>query len=75
MLAANPFGPSFGDLQIPDNTFIAHMEGASPMANPGKAILESLSAPIASESLAKIAKGKKDAKKAASLRLSEKQRN
>ena len=65
MLAANPFGPSFGDLQIPDNTFIAHMEGASPMANPGKAILESLSAPIASESLAKIAKGKKDAKKAA----------
>ena len=41
MLAANPFGPSFGDLQIPDHTHIAHMEGASPMANPGKAILES----------------------------------
>ena len=61
MLAANPFGPSFGDLQIPDHTHIAHMEGASPMANPGKAILESLTAPIASDSLKNIAKAKKAA--------------
>ena len=61
MLAANPFGPSFGDLQIPDNTLIAHMEGASPMANPGKAIIESLSDPIASDSLKNIATAKKTA--------------
>ena len=61
MLAANPFGPSFGDLQIPDHTHIAHMEGASPMANPGKAILESLTDPIASDSLKNIAKAKKAA--------------
>ena len=64
MLVSDPFGRS-GMLDLPDNTFIAHMEKEETLLDPESAIKDSLLHPSASESLLSIARRKKEGKDAA----------
>ncbi len=63
MQRVNPFGSGYGDIVLPDNTFVAHMEDPALVDDPKSAIEDSLIHPIASESLEVIARRKKEAKK------------
>ena len=62
MQIVNPFGSGYSGITLPDNTFIAHMEDPALVSDPKSAIADSLVHPIASESLAEIARRKKEAK-------------
>ena len=64
MLVSDPFGRS-GMLDLPDNTFIAHMEKEETLLDTESAIKDSLLHPAASESLLSIARRKKEGKDAA----------
>ena len=51
MQRVNPFGSGYGDIVLPDNTFVAHMEDPALVDDPKSAIEDSLIHPIASDNM------------------------
>ena len=58
----NPFGQSFGDIQLPVHTQVLRMPHASVLENPQADIAEALASPIGAPPLAELAASKKRSK-------------